>query len=68
MKPQRHTLVVEVLSDVDKGQRQMQARLHDWLETYGHTSVSFGFEFKTVGVLTGKHVNPKGRNPHAPSK
>lgn len=59
MSAHRHKLVVEVVSGVDRGQRQMQDRLHRWIERYGHTAASFGFEFKSVGVLTGKHVNPK---------
>lgn len=63
----RHTLVIEVVSAVDRGQRQMQARLHRWLETYGHTAAAFGFEFKSVGVLTGRHIHQK-EPPNAPSK
>lgn len=61
--PYRHKLCVEVVSDMDRGQRQMQERLHRWLETYGHTASSYGFEFKSVDVFTGKHVftkKPKG--------
>lgn len=57
--PFRHKLCIEVTSDVDRGQRQMRDRLHRWIEAYGHTASSFGFEFKSVGVLTGKHVFPK---------
>lgn len=55
MKLHRHTLVVEVESIVDRGSRQMQARLSRWLASYGHTAASFGFEFKSVNLPT----NPK---------
>jgi hypothetical protein len=56
----KHTLVVTVVSEVDKGQRQMQDRLLRWIAAYGHTSVSFGFTFDTVGVLTGKRIHQVG--------
>jgi hypothetical protein len=48
--------MVEVVSEVDRGQRQMQNRLIKWIEAFGHTSVSFGFTFRSVGVITGKLV------------
>lgn len=31
----------------DKKSNALQ-KLHDWIEHYGHTSSSFGFEFKEV--------------------
>lgn len=52
----RNTLVVDILSDDRLGQRQAQDKLHAWLETYGHTASSFGFQFISVGVLTGKRL------------
>ncbi len=54
----QHFLIVEVLTDRNntQGQRQMQDRLHRWLETYGHTASSFGFQFVSVGVMTGKRL------------
>lgn len=58
----RHTLCVDILCYDSKGQRQAQDMLHGWLEHYGHTATSFGFEFKTVGVLTGKQVNLEDQN------
>lgn len=59
MKRRKHTLVVEIVCDrhIPLGQRQAQDRLHRWLETYGHTAPSFGFEFVSVGVLTGKRLS-----------
>lgn len=59
-RPTRHQMVVSVETCVDRGQRQMQDRLLRWLAAYGHTSVSFGFEFKTVGVITAKRPNQVG--------
>lgn len=61
MKPRHHTLIVTVISDVDKGQRQMQDRLLRWIEAFGHTSSSFGFKFDKVGVLTGKRIHQVGK-------
>ena len=55
-RSKRHTLCVEILCLDAQGQRQAQDRLHRWLETYGHTAPSHGFEFKTVGVITGKYI------------
>lgn len=52
----KHTLTVEVLSEVDRGQRLMQKRLIRWLEAYGHTASDFGFEFRRVGVITGAFI------------
>ncbi len=56
MRTRRHTLVVELLSDDAIGQRQAQDSLHGWLETFGHTASGHGFEFVSVGVLTGKRL------------
>ena len=53
----RHLLCVEVLCLDPQGQRQAQDRLHRWLETFGHTAASFGFEFRSVGVITGKYLS-----------
>lgn len=58
----RHILVVEIECDEREGQRHARDRLHRWLETYGHTAPAHGFEFKTAGVLTGKHVFPRGED------
>ena len=55
----RHILVVEIECLDTQGQRQAQDRLHRYLETYGYTSPGHGFEFKTVGVLAGKHLSSK---------
>lgn len=55
----RHTLAVEIFCDLRCGQRQAQDRLHRWLETFGHTAPSLGFEFRTVGRITGKPVDMK---------
>jgi len=52
----RHTLAVEIAFDFNLGQRQAQDKLCKWLEAYGYTASGFGFEFKTVGVITGKHL------------
>lgn len=57
----RHLLVVEIECLDAQGQRQAQDRLHGWLETFGFTACSHGFEFKTVGVLTGKLIKAKRR-------
>lgn len=53
----KHVLAVEILCDDALGQRQAQDKLHDWLETFGHTDCSFGFKFVAVGVLTGKRLS-----------
>jgi hypothetical protein len=47
-KIKRHTLVVEIECHDAQGSHQAEDRLLDWLETYGHTSVSHGFDFLTV--------------------
>jgi hypothetical protein len=56
MSAYRHKLVVEIDCLDAQGQRQAQNRLLRWLETFGHTAVGSGFEFKSVGVMTGKRV------------
>ncbi len=56
MRKRRQNLVVEILCDDALGQRQAQDKLHNWLETFGHTASSHGFQFVTVGVLTGKRL------------
>jgi hypothetical protein len=53
----KHQLVVEIECLDAQGQRQAQDRLHRWLETYGYTSSGNGFEFISVGVMTGKRVD-----------
>ena len=65
-KTYRHTLVVGVVSDTDRGQRQMQARLHRWLENFGHTASSFGFEFRTVDAIDeiAAQARPDGGGPN----
>lgn len=57
MRARRNHLVIEILSDDPEGQRQAQDRLHRWLETFGHTASSFGFQFVSVGVMTGKRLS-----------
>lgn len=52
----KHKLVVEVVSDVDRGQRQMQNRLIRWIAANGHTASGHGFEFCAVGAITGKLI------------
>lgn len=54
-------LVIEVAVDNRAGQRQAQKCVHHWLEAYGHTAPGHGFEFISIGVLTGKRLS------HAPS-
>lgn len=54
-------LVIEVAVPNLTGQRQAQELVHSWLSTYGHTATGHGFEFISVGVLTGKRL------PSAPS-
>lgn len=57
MSSRKHTLVIDILCDLSEGQRQAQDRLHHWLETFGFTASSHGFEFISVGVLTGKRLS-----------
>lgn len=57
MKTRQHTLVVDLLFDESCGQRQAQDHLHNWLETFCHTSSSHGFQFVSVGVHTGKRLS-----------
>lgn len=65
MRKRENVLVVKILADLPEGTRQAQDRLHRWLETYGHTSVSHGFRFVEVGVLTGKRLDKAPRKGDA---
>lgn len=56
MRTRRHSLVIHILTHEPKGQRQAQNHLYKWLETFGHSSGGHGFEFVSVGVLTGKRL------------
>lgn len=56
MRKRRHDLVIEIMCDDAQGQRQAQDRVHGWLETFGYTASSHGFQFVTVGVLTGERL------------
>lgn len=47
----RHKLQVEIEFDDSIGSRLAQAKLIHWLETFGHTAPSFGFEFLQVERL-----------------
>jgi len=48
MKKVRHTIPIEIEVHWFVEPEQARDRLHRWLETYGHTSVSFGFDFKST--------------------
>lgn len=41
----RHAVRIVVNLDDAASEASARKRVHDWLETFGHTSVSHGFEF-----------------------
>jgi hypothetical protein len=47
-----HSLLVVIKTDDVESMDKAAERLHGWLETFGHTSASHGFEFIETGVLT----------------
>lgn len=53
-RPYRHILVVEIECLDRQGSHEAEDRLLRWLETYGHTAPSHGFEFFTVGRIAAK--------------
>lgn len=59
MRSQHHTLIVEIKCDDMQGAHDAEDRLIRWLEAFGHTSVSHGFEFFMVGRVARKPM--KGR-------
>ncbi|MCK1671042.1 hypothetical protein [Bradyrhizobium sp. 150] len=61
MRQYDNTLVITIRGHLPEGTRQAQNRLLRWLETYGHTSVGHGFDFLSVGVMTGKRVERRDR-------
>lgn len=62
MRIKRHKLIVEIECDDAQGSRQAQDRLIRWIETFGHTAPSFGFDFFNVGRIAGLHIlHMKGR-------
>lgn len=65
MSSYRHKLVIEIDCLDAQGQRQAQNRVLRWLEIYGHTSPGHGFDFRTVGVMTGKRVVRRKDNSSA---
>lgn len=57
MRKRNHLLVIEIQCDDSEGQRQAQDRVHGWLETFGYTASSHGFEFVSIGVATAKRLS-----------
>lgn len=47
-----HSVLVVIKTDDAESMDKAAERLHGWLETFGHTSTSHGFEFVETGVLT----------------
>jgi hypothetical protein len=45
-----HTILVTIETDDAEPIDKATERLHGWLETFGHTAVSHGFEFIETGV------------------
>jgi hypothetical protein len=54
MRTRRHRVTVEILCDQPEGACQAANRVQEWLETFGHTDCSHGFEFLSVGVAPRK--------------
>lgn len=62
-------LMIRVRTDDRQDKRSARDRVHRWLETYGYTSVSFGFDFlETMNVVErGKLVAKKPKKPEVTS-
>jgi len=48
MRKRRQNVIVEILSDKAIGPTQAKDMVHNWLETFGHTACTFGFDFVSV--------------------
>jgi hypothetical protein len=55
-KRRSHAIVVEVEIDQPESPEEARDRVHRWLEIYGYTSTSFGFEFKSTFERKEKEV------------
>lgn len=64
-RSKRHTLAIEIETDLTEGAHAAEDRLIRWLETFGHTSSSFGFRFFSLGRIAAKPL--RGRIKKAPS-
>jgi hypothetical protein len=54
-------VTIHMRTDLTENKMHARDRLHRWIETYGHTSVSHGFEFiETINVIdSGRQVKRK---------
>lgn len=54
----RNTFFITIEADLPETPQQAVDRVHRWLETYGHTAPSHGFEFKsvTISIMGGRKV------------
>lgn len=61
MSSHRNTVFVTIESDLIESAQDAVDRIHSWLETYGHTAPSHGFEFKSVtsSIVGGRKVETK---------
>lgn len=48
-------VIVVIKTDYLQSEAKARERLHHWLETFGHTSVSHGFAFITTEKVNAKH-------------
>jgi hypothetical protein len=61
MSSNRNTVFLTIESDLIESPQDAVDRIHGWLETYGHTAPSHGFEFKSVtsSITGGRTVETK---------
>lgn len=50
MAMKKHYFVIEIECYDPQARRAARDRLHRWIEAFGHTSPSYGFEFAAVTV------------------
>lgn len=62
-RARRHKLVVEIECLDVQGSHAAEDRLLRWLETYGHTAPSHGFEFIDVGRISSRLVKTRPNLP-----
>ena len=55
----RHFVVVEIECLDSQGMTEAVSRLHEWLEAFGHTACSHGFDFVSTSRLSPKLIQPK---------
>jgi len=64
----RHILVVEIDCLDVQGSHAAEERLLRWVEHFGHTAPSFGFEFFSVGRIAGEPMKDRVKADAADNK